>query len=170
MYSSSEAAYSEYQEQGKGMTETLPPSYDVVVGAVPPAGSGTPSAPPLSQIPASETPLMSAHQGQTGYDGRGHTQQQSRRTSQADSAKPGCSKRGVEGYVKFSLAHTLRMNLEPDPTRQVYYTSNSLPTFVQHNNMELCARFIKYKFVLKSDGCGRWIRYPCSIVSIFCFC
>jgi hypothetical protein len=118
MYSSSEAAYSEYQEQGKGMTETLPPSYDVVVGAVPPAGSGTPSAPPLSQIPASETPLMSAHQGQTGYDGRGHTQQQSRRTSQADSAKPGCSKRGVEGYVKFSLAHTLRMNLEPDPTRQ----------------------------------------------------
>ncbi|CAI8043998.1 hypothetical protein GBAR_LOCUS24420 [Geodia barretti] len=117
MYSSSEAAYSEYQEQGKGMTETLPPSYDAVVGAVPPGGSGAPSAPPLSQIPASETPLMAAHQGQTGYDGRGHTQQQSRRTSQAASAKPGCSKRGVEGYVKFSLAHTLRMNLEPDPTR-----------------------------------------------------
>ena len=44
------------------------------------------------------------------------------------------------------------MNLEPDPTRQVYYTSNSLPTFVQHNNMELCERFIKYKFVLKSDA------------------
>lgn len=37
------------------------------------------------------------------------------------AAKPGCSSRGVEGYVKFSLAHTLRMNLEPDPTRQVLF-------------------------------------------------
>ena len=39
--------------------------------------------------------------------------------SQDTSTKTDCSKKGVDMYVKFSLAHTLRMNIEPDPNRQV---------------------------------------------------
>lgn len=53
----------------------LPPSYDEVVAAVPPAGSGEPTAPPQSDLPAAETPLMAHHtqssyDGYDGYDGR----------------------------------------------------------------------------------------------------
>ena len=48
-----------------------PPSYNDVVGTVPPAGSGEPSAPPLGVVtpdsPGAITPLM-AHHTQAGYD------------------------------------------------------------------------------------------------------
>jgi hypothetical protein len=58
------------------------------------------------------------HHKQSGYDSRDNLVEQPRRASQPASAEPGCANRGVEGYVKFSLAHTLRMNLEPDSRRQ----------------------------------------------------
>lgn len=48
-----------------------PPSYNDVVGTVPPAGAGEPSAPPLGVLrpgsPGAITPLM-AHHTQAGYD------------------------------------------------------------------------------------------------------
>lgn len=99
--------------------ESLPPSYDDVVATVPPAGSGEPSAPPRSHVPAAATPLMTHHPHQPGYDSRDPLQEEdhSRRASQA-AASPTCTNKGLNGYVKFSLAHTLRMNLEPDSRRQ----------------------------------------------------
>lgn len=103
------------------MTETLPPSYNDVVGAVAPAGSGAPTAPPQSHIPASETPLVSnLNQQPAGYGGRGDSGGGQRRASshKTGSTNQGCSNQGMEKYVKFSLAHTLRMNLEPDPNAQ----------------------------------------------------
>lgn len=116
-------------------TAALPPSYDEVVAAVPPAGSGEPTAPPQSELPAAATPLM-AHHAQSGYDGRDTVPNNTRRgkglvnfpilcfipnplhTASQPAAKPKCDS-VLDGYVKFSLAHTLRMNLEPDPNRQV---------------------------------------------------
>ena len=62
------------------MSAALPPSYDDIVGAIPPAGSGAPSAPPPSHVPAPETPLMASPGSGPGYDGRGHPQEQSRRS------------------------------------------------------------------------------------------
>ena len=70
----------------------LPPSYDDIVGAVPPAGSGAPSAPPLSHVPELETPLMAAYHNQPGYNGKGDTSEQSRRgVCERESSECMCS-------------------------------------------------------------------------------
>ena len=53
----------------------LPPSYDDVVATVAPAGSGEPSAPPQSHVPAAATPLMT-HHSQPGYNGRDPLQEE----------------------------------------------------------------------------------------------